>query len=96
MIVFDELYVTALLDSTGNIDPVRFPHFAELARGSWWFKNATAVYPETRYAIPSLLTGQYASTTKDLPIYSEHPQNLFTWLAPRYRVRITCSGPARS
>ena len=87
MIVFDELNVTALLDGTGNIDPVRFPHFAELARGGWWFKNATAVYPETRYAIPSLLTGQYASATKDLPIYSEHPQNLFTWLAPRYRVR---------
>ena len=87
MIVFDELNLTALLDRTGNVDPVRFPHFAELARSSWWFPNAISVYPETRYAIPALLTGDYASTAKDLPIYSEHPQNLFTWLAPRYRVR---------
>ena len=87
MIVFDELNVTALLDRTGNIDPVRFPHFAELARGSWWFQMRPRSIRRRAMPFPALLTGQYASTAKDLPIYSEHPQNLFTWLAPRYRVR---------
>jgi len=37
LIAFDELPLNSLLDANGRIDPVRFPNFARVARGSTWF-----------------------------------------------------------
>jgi hypothetical protein len=40
MVILDELPVTSLMDENRQIDPVRYPNFAALARDSYWFRNA--------------------------------------------------------
>ena len=87
MIVFDELPVNSLLDARGRVDPVRFPHFAELARGSTWFANESVVSEGTLHGVPSLLTGLYPRPG-ELPIYHDHPRNLFTLLGTSARLHV--------
>ena len=87
MIVFDELPVNSLLDARGRVDPVRFPHFAELAHGSTWFANESVVAEGTLHGVPSLLTGLYPRPG-ELPIYHDHPRNLFTLLGTSARLHV--------
>jgi len=77
LIAFDELPVNSLLDAHGRIDPVRFPNFARLARGSTWFEHATTVAEGTSHAIPAVLTGRFPKAG-EFPVYTDHRQNLFT------------------
>jgi Sulfatase len=79
VIVFDELPTNSLLDVHGRIDPVRFPHFAALARSSTWFANESVVSEGTLQGVPALLTGRLPRPG-ELPLYYDHPQNLFTLL----------------
>lgn len=62
VLVFDELRGTTLVNEHHEIDAERFPHFAELARGATWFRNATTVHPDTQYAVPAILSGNYSKT----------------------------------
>lgn len=57
VIVFDELSGPALLDSTGQIDAVRFPNFAALASRGALFTDARANYFNTHHALPALAEG---------------------------------------
>ena len=77
LIAFDELPLNSLLDAHGRIDPVRFPNFARLARGSTWFEHATTVGEGTTHAIPAILTGRFPKAG-EFPVYTDHRQNLFT------------------
>lgn len=79
VVVLDELPTNSLLDDHGRIDPVRFPHFAALARGSTWFANESVVSEGTLQGVPALLTGRFPRPD-ELPLYHDHPQNLFTLL----------------
>ncbi len=79
VVVFDELPTNSLLDRHGRIDPVRFPHFAALQRGSTWFADHSVVSEGTLHGVPSLLTGRYPRPD-ELPVYHDHPRNLFTLL----------------
>jgi hypothetical protein len=79
VIVFDELPTNSLLDRHGRVDPVRFPHFAALQRSSTWFANHSVVSEGTTHGVPSLLTGRYPRPD-ELPVYHDHPRNLFTLL----------------
>jgi hypothetical protein len=79
VVVFDELPVNSLLDRRGRVDPVRFPHFAALERESTWFANESVVSEGTLHGVPSLLTGLYPRPG-ELPLYHDHPRNLFTLL----------------
>jgi hypothetical protein len=88
MLVFDEFSTVSLLDSHGRIDPVRYPHFAALARGSTWFPNTTASLDETGRALRSLFTGRTLWRWAK-PTYAEQPDNLFTMLAHRYRMNVS-------
>ena len=87
VVVFDELPTNSLLDRNGRVDPVRFPHFAALARGSTWFENETAVSEGTLHGVPSLLTGRYPRPD-ELPVYHDHPQNLFTLLGSEAQLHV--------
>lgn len=80
VVVFDELPLTSLLDSSGAIDATRFPKFAELARTGTWYANATSPAPVTNYAVPAILSGLYPSRSR-VPSAEDYPQNLFTSLA---------------
>lgn len=81
LIVFDELPLSSLLDGDGRIDERAFPSFADLAAGSTWFPNTSAVSLRTRLAVPAILTGRYPEVEHSLPVHSDHPQNLFSLLA---------------
>jgi Sulfatase len=79
VVVFDELPTNSLLDRHGVVDPVRFPHFTALQRGSTWFASESVVSEGTLHGVPSLLTGRYPRPD-ELPVYHDHPRNLFTLL----------------
>lgn len=86
-VVFDELPLASLLDSEGQIDAERFPHFDALRQNATWFRNASAVAELTIAAIPPILTGTLPIPGR-LPVADEYPANLFTLLAPRYRMHV--------
>ncbi|MFG2167365.1 sulfatase-like hydrolase/transferase [Micromonospora chersina] len=86
MIVLDELPLVSLLGPDGKIDATRYPHFAELAGGSTWYRNATGVSGWTPYALPAMLTGRYPAQPF-APHYSQYPDNLFTALGGLYDIR---------
>ncbi|WBB81187.1 sulfatase-like hydrolase/transferase [Micromonospora sp. WMMD882] len=87
LLVLDELPLVSLLTPDGRVDAARFPHFAELAAGSTWYRNSTGVSGWTPYALPAMLTGRYP-TGPDAPHYSRHPDNLFTAFGGRYDLRV--------
>ena len=83
MVVFDELPTISLMDSEGEIDAVRYPNFARLARDATWYRNATTVHEWTTGAVPAMLTGEFPEDD-ELPLYLDHPDNLFTLLGAGY------------
>jgi hypothetical protein len=90
MVVFDEFPVTSLMDEHRQIDPIRYPNFAALARDAYWFRNATTVGDNTTYAIPAMLTGNYVDLSRlpRLPTATEHPENIFTLLGGSYELKV--------
>lgn len=88
MLVFDELPLTALIDSDGSIDAELYPNIAALADDSHWFRNTTAVSTSTWYAVPSIVTGRYPQHGT-APIAADHPDSLFTLLGGAYEMDVT-------
>jgi hypothetical protein len=88
VVVFDEISTVSLLDERGGIDAVRYPSFAALAGESTWFRNAASVDAWTVRAVPAILTGIYSEPGR-LPVFSEHPDNLFTLLGSDYRLHVS-------
>jgi len=87
-LLFDELPVISLLDEEGQIDEGRFPNFARLSRASTWFRNTTTYSPSTVVAVPAMLSSKYPERGK-LPVYQNHPDNLFTLLGGQYQMNVT-------
>jgi hypothetical protein len=84
-VVLDELPVTSLLRSDGTINGERYPHFARLAEGSTWFRDAASESSETYVSLPTILTGVRAAED-ETPTYRDHPRNYFTLFGERYPV----------
>src|SRR5919204_1333183 len=59
VVLFDEFPSATLMDSRGHINGHRFPHFAELAHHSTWYRNTTTVADHTASAVPAILTRSY-------------------------------------
>jgi hypothetical protein len=74
-VVFDEFNGTTLVDEQMQIDELRFPQFARLAKLSTWYRNATTVSPRTDIAVPAILSGRYPVTPLS-PLANEYPGNL--------------------
>lgn len=87
MVVFDEFPLSSLLDETGQIDGQLYPNFAQLAKESHWFVNATTNSPTTTAAIPSILSGMYPRQ-KAMPTIRDYPENLFSILSSDYELRV--------
>ena len=88
LVVFDEFAPVSLMNRDEKIDAQRYPNFAALARNSTWYRSATTVQWVTEQAVPAVLTGILpAQHSKPLPIYADHPRNIFTLLGRGYRVR---------
>lgn len=63
-VILDEFPLLALLKNNDEIDEVRFPTFAKLAKEATWYKNATAISSATELAIPAILSGIKPSLKK--------------------------------
>ncbi len=87
VIVFDELSSGSLMDRRGHVDAVRFPNLGALARDATWFRSATTVHPHTEHAVPSLLDGKLPDPDL-LPVFTDHPNNVFTLLGRSYRLHV--------
>ncbi|MGZ4256370.1 MAG: sulfatase-like hydrolase/transferase [Gaiellaceae bacterium] len=88
LIVFDEFTPISLMNRDEGIDAARYPNFAALARQSTWYHSATTVQWLTEQAVPALLTWILPPKGHQLlPIYADHPNNVFTLLGGSYRVR---------
>ena len=87
LILFDELPTSSLQRPDGSIDARRFPSFSALARGADWYRRAVTVGLQTSKAVPALLTGTLPQADT-IAHYSDHPSNLFSWLASRGGYRI--------
>ena len=84
-LLLDEFPVIDLQQADGGIDAKRFPNFARLAASSTWYRNTTTVSASTTVAVPAILTGQKPKRGA-LPVFRDHPNNLFTLLGKRYRM----------
>ena len=80
MLVFDELPVAALVDSSGDLRRDRYPNFARLADDGVWFPNAVTVSDATEFSVPAMLTGIDPDDSK-VPFTSDYPENLFVALS---------------
>jgi hypothetical protein len=87
MLVFDEFPVSSLMTPAGTIDAVRYPNFGRLAAESTWYSRATTVHEHTTGAVPAILTGTVPEGG-DLPLLSDHPENLFTLLGESYAMDV--------
>src|SRR5580765_4386760 len=87
LVVFDEFPTVSLMNREQRVDRVRFPNFASLAKNATWFRSATTVHPHTEQAVPAILTGQLPKQGA-LPIFADHPQNLFTFLGGSYQLNV--------
>jgi hypothetical protein len=76
-----------LLDESGAIDRLRFPHFAALADEADFFRNATTVAETTSFAVPAIATGLYPAWQQP-PTTAAYPQNLFTLLAESHDLNV--------
>jgi hypothetical protein len=85
MVVLDELPTVSLLQADGEIDAVRYPNFARLADDATWYRNATTVHEWTTGAVPPMLTGERPD---GLPLFLDHPDNLFTLLGGAYEMNV--------
>jgi hypothetical protein len=87
MLVFDELPLASLIDGEGHIQEGPYPNLARLAAEGTWYRDATTVASHTTYAVPALVTGTTAAAGS-LPTYTDHPDNLFSWAAGGYDLRV--------
>ncbi|QYG93205.1 sulfatase-like hydrolase/transferase [Iamia sp. SCSIO 61187] len=88
MLVLDELPLTAIMRSDGTVDDELYPNLAELAAGSTFFRNTTAVSSSTGYAVSSIATGTMPRDGA-APLASDHPESLFTLLGDTYAMKVT-------
>src|SRR5690606_30927937 len=64
-----------------------FPNLARFAEDATWYRNHTGIATATQQAIPSMLSSMLPRNAK--PILADHPQNLFTLLAPTHKLEVS-------
>jgi hypothetical protein len=88
MVIFDELPSMSLLDDRNQVDPVRYPGFAQLQKDGTWFRNAHSIYDATAKAVPAIMDGNYPEKGV-LPTSSDHPNSIFTLLGNSHRMNVS-------
>lgn len=87
LIVYDELNTVSLMDATEEVDAIRYPNFASLARNSTWYRSATTVNHFTMNAVLAILTGEIPEASK-LSARADSPKSLLTLLRKSHRMKI--------
>ena len=86
LLILDELPTRSVLDADDRIDATRFPNLAEFAEDATWYRHHTAIATLTEGAVPSMLTGTLP--VPERAIWTNHPDNLFTLLAPTHELEV--------
>jgi Sulfatase len=86
-LLLDEFPASSLMTRAGEIDAVRYPSFARLARDGTWYPNATTVHEWTSDAAPMIVTGRVIRSSK-LATVDNYPENLFTLLGGSYALDV--------
>jgi len=86
LLVLDELPTQSMLDGDGEVDAVRFPNLARFAGDATWYRHASTVSPFTQSAVPALLDAQDPHGD---PIWTDHPDNLFSLLAASHHLIVS-------
>ena len=86
-LILDEFPTSSLMNARGQIDAARYPNFADLARHSTWFRNATGEHEGTHLAVPAILDAKFPRRFR-FPTYAYHPNNVFTLLGRHYRMNV--------
>jgi sulfatase-like protein len=87
-IQFDALPGLLLETPEHQVDAVRFPNFARLARDGVWYRNASNVHENTVFSVPSFVDGRLPQKGT-VPVVQDHYPNLFTLLGPGYRMNVS-------
>jgi hypothetical protein len=87
-IVLDEIPTASLMRADGTLNEDRFPNFARLAEAGTWYRDNSAVSPNTPLSVPTILDGDLPPTG-GLPTSTDHPDNLFTLLGESYDLDVT-------
>ncbi len=86
-LVFDEWPIDVMIDSSGRIDPVRYPNLAALTKTATWFPNAHTTYDSTTRAIPQVYDGRLARK-ETTPDFIGHPRTVYDLFGRRgYKIR---------
>jgi hypothetical protein len=89
MVVFDEFPLVSLMNSHGEINPLRYPNIARFAGKATWYRNASTNASSTLHAIPALVDGKLPDPgSKLLPIARDHANSLFALLGGSYRLNV--------
>lgn len=89
VLLFDEFTPLPLHNPDGSINAVRFPNFAALAKDSLVFDKAASAHVQSYKAVPAALSAQIPPNIENLlPIHSNYPDNLFTFLGGRYDLKL--------
>ena len=88
LVIFDEFTLLGLLDRGLQIDPIRFPNIALLAKDSWWFPNASSVHHQSARAVPAILTGNFPPDEERVPSIADYPNNVFTLFGGSYALNV--------
>ena len=88
LVVVDELPTVSLLDGRGRLDRERYPGFAELAATSTWYREATTLHGETRWAVPAIFTGR-RSPDDSYGLTLHHERNIFTLLGRNHPLNVS-------
>jgi hypothetical protein len=89
VIVLDELPLSTLLGPDGTIDGDLYPHLAEFAASSTWYRNATTAQGLTLQAVPAILSGQDPGFDDPPALYTEYPDNLFTLFGATHELNVS-------
>jgi len=87
LVIVDEVSLLSLLDAENKIDPVLYPSLAGLAHDGVWFRNATTVSDDTRWAVPAIVSGRYPHGSLT-PTRADYPETLFTVLERSHRLEV--------
>ena len=73
-LIFDQLPLSLMVDSEGDLIGERFPNFARLADRTTWYSGASMVAASTELAVPAALSGLLVGS-QSLPVASDTPVN---------------------
>lgn len=87
IVIFDEMPLATIMQGTGQLAAEAFPSFARLADAGVWYRNAVTNSGETRFAVPSIMTGIHPDAQR-LPTATDHPDSLFSALSETHDLRV--------